>query len=108
MAGCWADGCGPRPAVKFLGKGRFAWDSTQRVAIRGGNWDNGANAGLFYLNLNNHRSNSNVNRGFRAALPIARRRTPTGVRPVRGKRGPSPRRAGLAGRRNITVFRRGG
>ena len=32
---------------------------------RGGNWNNGANAGLFYANLNNAPSNSNTNIGFR-------------------------------------------
>ncbi len=35
----------------------------------GGNWNNGANAGVFYLNGNNARSNSNANIGFRSALP---------------------------------------
>ena len=35
---------------------------------RGGNWNNGANAGVFYLNGNNARSNSNTNIGFRPAL----------------------------------------
>ena len=35
----------------------------------GGNWNNGANAGLFALNGNNPRSNSNWNLGFRSALP---------------------------------------
>lgn len=35
---------------------------------RGGNWNNGANAGVFYLNGNNSRSNSNTNVGFRSAL----------------------------------------
>ena len=35
---------------------------------RGGNWNNGENAGLFYLNGNNPRSNSNTNIGFRSAL----------------------------------------
>ena len=34
---------------------------------RGGNWNNGANAGVFYLNGNNSRSNANTNIGFRAA-----------------------------------------
>jgi len=38
------------------------------MPIRGGNWNNGANAGLFALNLNNPRSNSNSNIGFRPAL----------------------------------------
>jgi len=35
---------------------------------RGGNWTNGANAGVFALNLNNARSNVNTNIGFRAAF----------------------------------------
>lgn len=40
-----------------------------RIPIAGGNWNNGANAGLFKLNLNNARSNANSNIGFRAASP---------------------------------------
>ena len=39
---------------------------TVRAAIRGGNFNNGANAGVFYLNLNNAPSNANYNIGFRA------------------------------------------
>lgn len=35
----------------------------------GGNWNNGANAGVFYLNGNNSRTTTNINRGFRSALP---------------------------------------
>ncbi len=35
--------------------------------IRGGNWNNGLNAGVFALNLNNLRSNVNSNIGFRVA-----------------------------------------
>ncbi len=35
--------------------------------INGGNWGNGANAGLFYLNVNNDASNSNTNIGGRLA-----------------------------------------
>lgn len=34
--------------------------------ISGGNWDNGSNAGVWALNLNNVRGNSNPNIGFRA------------------------------------------
>lgn len=34
----------------------------------GGNWNNGANAGVFALNVNNRRSNANGNIGFRSAL----------------------------------------
>ena len=33
--------------------------------IRGGNWDNGANAGVFAFNANNGPSNVNNNVGFR-------------------------------------------
>ncbi len=39
------------------------------MPIRGGNWNNSNNAGVFYLNLTNSRTNSNTNIGFRAALP---------------------------------------
>ncbi len=38
-----------------------------RAALRGGNWNNGANSGVFALNLNNAPSNSNVNIGLRVA-----------------------------------------
>ncbi len=34
--------------------------------ISSGNWNNAANAGVFTLNLNNERSNSNDNIGFRS------------------------------------------
>lgn len=39
------------------------------MPIRGGNWNNATNAGVFALNLNNLRSNANGNIGFRPALP---------------------------------------
>jgi len=42
-----------------------------RFPIRGGNWNNGANAGLGALNLNNRRSNVNNNIGLRPALPLS-------------------------------------
>ena len=38
----------------------------------GGNWTNGANAGVFNVNGNNARSNANGNIGFRSALPHVR------------------------------------
>lgn len=39
-------------------------------AISGGNWNNGSNAGVWALNLNNDRGNSNNNIGFRSdSLP---------------------------------------
>ncbi len=40
------------------------------MPLRGGNWNNGTQAGVFALNLNNRRSLSNVSVGFRAALPL--------------------------------------
>jgi hypothetical protein len=49
------------PSNKFLG-------NRPQLPYRGGNWNNTSNAGVFYLNLNNGRSNSNNNRGFRSAL----------------------------------------
>ena len=49
-----------------------------RFPIRGGNWNNGTNAGLGALNLNNPRSNANSNIGFRPALDYARSKHPTG------------------------------
>lgn len=33
----------------------------------GGNWNNNANAGLFYRNFNNNRSNANNNYGCRGS-----------------------------------------
>lgn len=41
--------------------------------MNGGNWSNGANAGLFYLNVNNAPSNSNANIGCRLANDIRAR-----------------------------------
>lgn len=46
-----------------------------RLPLRGGNWNNGSNAGLGALNLNNSRSNSNSNIGFRPALDDPARNT---------------------------------
>ena len=43
-------------------------ESLHRLPIVGGNWNNGANAGVFALNLNNHRGNSNHNIGLRVDL----------------------------------------
>lgn len=41
--------------------------------ISGGNWGNGSNAGVWALNLNNVRGNSNNNVGFRADSALPRR-----------------------------------
>jgi hypothetical protein len=54
-----------------------------RAALRGGNFNNGSNAGVFNLNLNNSPSNSNYNIGFRACKVkdyFARR---SGINPAR-------------------------
>lgn len=40
---------------------------TQRVFLRGGNWNNTSNSGPFALNLNNTTGNQNNNIGFRCA-----------------------------------------
>jgi len=42
----------------------------KRAAYRGGNFNNGANCSLAYLNLNNAPSNTNTNIGFRG-IPFA-------------------------------------
>ncbi len=51
----------------------WEWTKLYRCPIRGGNWNNGTNAGLFYLNLNNPRSNVNWNIGGRCALHLLAR-----------------------------------
>ncbi|EKO3771915.1 RNA-directed DNA polymerase [Vibrio metschnikovii] len=53
-------------------------NTRNRMPLRGGNWNNGSNAGLGALNLNNARSNLNSNNGFRPALDVARSNHPTG------------------------------
>ena len=52
------------------GKGDYLWvrNYGERLPIVGGNWNNGAHAGVFALNLNNHRANVNHNVGLRVAL----------------------------------------
>ena len=42
--------------------------ASKRLPYRGGNWNNGSNAGLAALNCNNSRVNTNSNIGFRLAL----------------------------------------
>ncbi len=41
-----------------------------RAVYRGGNWNNGANAGPFYANMNNDASNTNDNIGFRCCSSL--------------------------------------
>ena len=44
----------------------------QALPIRGGNWNNAASAGVFNLNCNNPRTNSNTNIGARPdSIPLA-------------------------------------
>lgn len=51
----------------------------RRLPIRGGNWNNGANAGLAALNLNNSRANTNTNIGFRPAFGSSQKAASHGV-----------------------------
>ena len=62
---------------------------------RGGNWNNGTNAGVFYLNGNNSRSNVNTNIGFRSALALfAYVLRVTALQEHKGKRDAFPVRQG--------------
>ena len=40
--------------------------------LTGGNWNNGVNAGMFNLNVNNAATNRNTNIGFRTMLGLLR------------------------------------
>ena len=44
--------------------------SKSALPFRGGNWNDASRAGVFALNLDWPRTNSNWNVGFRAALPL--------------------------------------
>lgn len=57
--------------------------SLRRGFIRGGNWNNGSNAGAFSLNLNNTPTNTNTNIGFRVARSFRLHQQP--VSPVSGR-----------------------
>ena len=52
----------------------------------GGNYNNSSNAGVFYANGNNARTNTNTNISFRAAYPIVRYCTPMGCNQHKGIR----------------------
>lgn len=70
-------------------------DKRGRCVYRGGNWNNGTNAGVFYLNGNNPRSNVNTNIGFRSALALfAYVLRATALQEHKGKRGAFPGRQG--------------
>jgi len=53
----------------------------KRFVYRGGNWNNGTNAGVFSLNGNNSRANSNGNVGFRCAYYYLRKKILMGYDP---------------------------
>ena len=50
-----------------------------RLPYRGGNWNNGADAGLAAVNLNNSRANTNTNIGFRPAFGSRQKAAPQGA-----------------------------
>lgn len=50
------------------GDGHYVRNNGERVAFRGGDWGNGADAGVFFLYLLNARSNSYTALGFRSAF----------------------------------------
>lgn len=57
------------------------------MPFRGGNWDNGSNAGVFAVNLNDPRSNSNHNVGFRLWATHIKIRKSTSLRIKRNLKG---------------------
>ena len=64
------NGCNkPRKRLLQLPEGEcvFLSASGARVVIRGGNLNNGANDGAFYVNVNNELTNANANIGGRLA-----------------------------------------
>lgn len=60
----------------------------ERLPIRGGNWNNGSRAGVFALNLNNARSNSNTNIGCRPASGDCQKDWPYGSNHRAPSKGP--------------------
>lgn len=77
----------------------------ERLPIRGGNWNNGASAGVFALNLNNARSNSNSNIGFRPASGDRQKAVAQGRRLRTPSKGPAilgqaPKNMNRPGRRS--------
>lgn len=55
-------------AATFNGDGLWLNLTIEAQPIRGGNWNNGSTAGVFYLNLNNARSNAGTSLGSRPAF----------------------------------------
>ena len=61
----------------------------ERLPIRGGNWNNGSQAGVFALNLNNERSNRNTNIGFRPAFGERQKASAQGLAHSTPSKGPA-------------------
>jgi hypothetical protein len=53
-----------KEACILTGVSTFCHDSAGAI-LRGGNWNNGVNTGVFTTNLNNGPTNTNTNIGFR-------------------------------------------
>jgi len=59
------------PHDTTIERGRFYMrNEGERLPIRGGNWNDGGDAGVFALNLSNARSNASTDFGFRPAFVI--------------------------------------
>jgi hypothetical protein len=66
--------------------------------IAGGNWNNSSNAGVWALNLNNARGNSNDNVGFRADSA-----SPHGSKDRSGTKGDAFRREAFASAKSVCM-----
>ena len=84
--------------------GRGVMAGCERVARRGGNYNNTSNAGVAYLNCNNPRSNSNDNNGARARSRTTQKAQSYVPRAATGREGRVNRRDIPANR----IFREGG
>ena len=69
----------------------------------GGNFGNNGNAGVFYVNVNNTRGNSNFNIGFRSALPSKKEDENLRIEPGEGIKEPAPAPRGEKQRRMVGV-----
>ncbi len=61
----------------------------EQMPIRGGNWNNGAAAGPFALNVSNSRGNANTNIGFRPASGDRQMMRPHGASSRTPSKGPA-------------------
>lgn len=60
-------GIEPKILFQHSDSGIVAERENRNAFLRGGNWNNETNAGVFALNLNNSPTNTNNNIGFRCA-----------------------------------------